>query len=188
MSAAVLKLSSTEADFWADLFMDLTIRVEWLAQALDAVPKQGASAGAIARMQSYVHAVSELRGAVEHVQEHRKNTHLKPLFALDGPLAAYLSRLYAWCEEIGADFERMAAALRRHQPTTVVFAHRSINRSYQEFEALMAGMRSALEVSRELHGSGDDAWLWQSLDERVEELIWATEWMHMTLARAPGET
>jgi hypothetical protein len=180
------RLSSREADFWAGLFLDLSVRVEWLAQALDAVPREDASAPALVRLRSYARALQELHQAIEHVHAHRADLRLKPLFALDGPLAAYLSRLYAWSEEIGDDFERMAAALRRRSPTSVVFSHQAVSGSYAHFDGLVAAMRRAIEVPREPHDvEGHRAW--RALDESLEELVWAAEWVHMTLARRPGD-
>jgi hypothetical protein len=185
-STALLRKSSTESDFWAGLFLDLCVRVEWLGQALDAVPKEEASAASLVRLRSYAHALEELRHALARVQAHRADPLLKPLFSLEGTLANYLSRLYGWCEEIGTDFERMAVALRRRQPTSIVFSHHAVNTSYATFEALVVSMRHANEVARELHGNADQV-VWRAFDERLEELIWATEWVHMTLARRPGE-
>jgi hypothetical protein len=184
-SAALLRIPSTESDFWAGLFLDLTVRVEWLGQALDAVPREGAAAEALVRLRSYARAIDELRVALERVQSHRRDPILRKLFALDGPIAGYLSRLYGWCEEIGNDFERMAVALRRGQPTTVVFSHHAVNASFAHFEKLVSAMRRAYDAARAQGGEADEAG-WRAFDEHLEELIWATEWVHMTLARAPG--
>lgn len=178
-------IRSGESDFWAGLFDDLCVRVEWLEQALDGVPKGDASASALVRMRSYQHALHELRVAIEHAQAHRADSRLRPLFTLEGPLAGYLSRLYGWCQEIGTDFERMAAALRRREPTSTVFSHKAVNESYAHFEALVTAMRTQIEVARTLHAKDDEA-RWRSFEERLEELIWAAEWVHMTLARPPG--
>src|SRR4051812_45658717 len=93
MPEHVRKLS-TEADFWAGLFLDMSVRVEWVEQALDAVPTEVVSAAALVRLRSYARALQELHAALDRVQTHRADERLKPLFSLDGPLAAYLSRLY----------------------------------------------------------------------------------------------
>jgi len=185
-SSSRLQIPSTESDFWAGLFVDLSVRVEWLEQALDAVPKDDASAASLVRMRAYAKALHELRAALEHVQSHRADARLKPLFSLEGALANYLSRLYGWCEEIGNDFERMAAAMRRREPTSIVFSHKAVNDSYASFEALGRAMRAQCEIARDLH-AGDDRSAWRAFDERLEELIWASDWLHMTLARAPGD-
>jgi hypothetical protein len=137
-------------------------------------------------MRSYQHALHELRIAIEHAQAQRSDPRLKPLFTLEGPLAGYLSRLYGWCQEIGTDFERMAAALRRREPTSTVFSHKAVNESYAHFEALVSAMRTQIEVARMLHAKKNDESLWRAFEERLEELIWAAEWVHMTLARPPG--
>jgi hypothetical protein len=176
---------SAETDFWAGLFLDLTVRVEWLEQALDAVPREDASAEALVRLRAYSRALAELHKSLESVHRHRAEPSLKPLFVLDGPLAGFLSRLYGWCEEIGNDFERMAVALRNRQPTSIVFSHKAVNKSYADFDKLMAAMRQANDKARERRMVKDrDGW--RMFEERLEELIWATEWVHMTLARAPG--
>ena len=180
------RAASTESDFWAGLFLDLGVRIEWLGQALDALPKEDVSASAVVRVRSYAHALAELHAALERVQKHRSSPLLKPLFVLDGALAGYLSRLYAWCEEIGKDFERMAAALRRREATSIVFSHRAVNASYAQFEALTTAMRRANEAHRERIGTSDPQ-AWRSFSEQIEELIWATEWVHLTLARSPGQ-
>jgi hypothetical protein len=185
-SSALLGRPSSETDFWAGLFVDLSVRIEWLEQALDAVPHVDASTTAATRLRSYARALEELHKSLGRVQAYRADARLKPLFSLEGPLAAYLSRLYAWCEQISDDFERMASALRRREPTSLVFAHRSVNSSYAHFEALVASMREAIDVARELHGDRDAA-AWGPFDTHIEELVWSTEWLHMTLARRPGE-
>lgn len=188
-SSRALRYGSTETDFWAGLFLDLTLSVEWLGQALDAVPTGDASAAALVRLRSYARALEELRTALGHVQAHRPDPRFKPLFGLEGALALYLSRLYAWCDEIGKDFERMAGALRRRDPTSIVFSHRAVNESYAQFAALIEAMRKGLDAARSNESTKDaamDAGAWRAFEEHIEELIWATEWLHMTLARAPG--
>ncbi len=184
-STRVPRKVSAESDFWAGLFDELTVRVEWLEQSLDAVPKEDASAEALVRLRAYARALEELHRSLAQVQAHRADPHLKPLFVLDGPLAGFLSRLYGWCEEIGDDFERMAVALRRREPTKIVFSHRGVNDSYAHFAGLIAAIRRADGAAHAAHGV-EDAGAWRVFDERLEELIWATEWLHMTLARAPG--
>lgn len=180
------RMPSVETDFWAALFLDLTVRVEWLEQAIGAVPREDASAAAIVRLGSYSRALHELREALERVHGHRRDPHLKPLFALEGPLAGFLSRLFAWCDEIGDDFERMAVALRRREPTSIVFSHRAVNESYAQFNAHIGAIRVANEKAHESHGKRDEE-AWRAFDTHLEELIWSTEWVHMTLARGPGD-
>jgi hypothetical protein len=184
--ASSSRLLSREADFWAGLFLDLTVRIDWLAQALDAVPREDASALALVRLRSYARALEELHAAIDRVQRQRSDPRLKPLFTLEGPLAGFLSRLYGWCEEVGNDFERMAVALRRKLPTSTVFSHDAVNKSYAHFGALIAAMRRANDAAREKF-TPDEQSLWRTFDESLEELIWATEWVHMTLARRPGD-
>lgn len=176
---------SAESDFWGGLFIDLGVRVEWLGQAIAAVPKEDVSAATLSRLESYAQALAELLSALDRVQTHRSNPKLKPLFSLDGPLAAFLSRLFGWSDEIGDDFERMAAAVRRREPTSVVFSHRAVDKSYAHFEQLIGAMRSAIELAQERNAVDEP--VWRAFNEHVEELIWATEWLHLALARSPGE-
>jgi len=175
---------STEADFWAGLFHELTERLERLGEALAAIPQEDASAASVVRVKSYARALDELRAALEHVHTHRADPRLKPTFTLEGPLAGFLSRLYAWSDEIGTDFERMAIALRKKEPTSVVFSHRAVNRSYAHFSELILAIRRQSELAS--RSAPQDAAARRALDEHVEELIWATEWLHMALARPPG--
>jgi hypothetical protein len=86
---------------------------------------------------------------------------------------------------MGDDFERMAVAMRRKLPTSTVFSHKTVNGSYAQFEAQFAAVRAAQAIASELHESDNPAW--RAFDESIEELIWATEWVHMTLARRPGD-
>jgi hypothetical protein len=180
-----LRVASVETDFWADLFLELTLSIEWLGQALDGIPREEASAEAVVRLRAYSRAVEELRPAIERVQLQREDPELKPLFELGGPLAGLLSRLYAWCREIGDDFERMAVALRRREPTHIVFSHKAVNKSYAQFNALIGAVRLANEATH--IASGTPAVKARAFDELVEELIWAIEWVHLALARSPGE-
>lgn len=184
-SSRPARIPSIEADFWADLFLDLTVSIEWLGQALDAIPKEEASAEAVVRLRSYSRALEELRPALERVQVQRADSELKTLFNLGGPLALFLSRLYAWCGEIGEDFERMAAALRRHEPIRIVFSHKAVNESYAQFDALISAVRRANEGTR--NASALPKAKARAFEERLEELFWATEWLHLALARSPGE-
>lgn len=168
------------------MFVDLSVRVEWLSQALDAVPKEDVSAAALARLRGYAQALTDLRAAIERVQRHRADPKLEPLFTLEGPLAGYLSRLYAWCEEVGNEFERMAGALRRREPFSIVFSHGAVNKSYEHFETLVNAVRSANDIARDLHGKQNPE-DWSQFEHHVEDLIWAGEWLHITLARPPGD-
>jgi hypothetical protein len=183
-SSALPRRISAETDFWAGLFLDLSLRVEWLGQALDAVPKEDASASALVRLRSYAKALGELHQGIAKVQAHRSDPALKPLFSLDGPLAGYLSRLYGWCASIGDDFERMAAALRDRKPTNVVFSHKAVNASFAEFGTWTESMRRHIAEAKKTQANLEQ---WRAFEEHLEELIWSTEWVHMTIARPPGE-
>jgi len=175
---------SAETDFWADLFLDLTVHIEWLDQALDSIPRDDASAETVVRLRGYSRTLAELRLAIEQVQQLRADPELKFLFDLGGPLAGFLSRLYAWCCELGDDFERMAGAVRRGEPTKVIFSHKVVNKSYAQFDELVTAIRRANDVATVASELPDKA---RAFDERLEELIWATEWVHLALARSPGE-
>ncbi|MBW2458385.1 MAG: hypothetical protein JRI68_28035 [Deltaproteobacteria bacterium] len=174
---------SVETDFWAGLFIDLTLRIEWLDQALDAIPRDDASEETVVRLQGYSRALADLRLAIEGVQTQRGDGELKFLFDLAGPLAGFLSRLYAWCGELGDDFERMAGAVRRGEPTNVIFSHKKVNKSYAQFDELIGSVRRANEVARVESDGPDKA---RIFDERWEELVWATEWVHLAMASSPG--
>src|ERR1700733_5581799 len=99
----------TEASFFPDLFSDLTLRIEWLEQVIEGVPDSGASE----QLRGWAKALRDLYRALENVQAHLFDKSFAKLFELDAPLAAFLSRLYAWCEEISEDFEELAGKLRR---------------------------------------------------------------------------
>lgn len=171
---------SVERNFFADLLDDLTIRVEWLEQVIDSVP----DSGALAQLRGWAHALKELHRALGHMQQHQRDVRFKRLFALEGPLAAFISRLYAWCEEMSGDFEALAVKLRRNEPVLVVFSHHAVNKSFVEFQRLGAALRESLVDSR--RSDPEAVASWATFDQDFEELLWATEWMHMSLAKRPG--
>lgn len=86
---------------------------------------------------------------------------------------------------IGIDFERTAAALRRGDPISIVFSQHEVNESYAQFGMLTDAVRRTLAGASEQHDTTEPERWWE-FTERVEELIWATEWVHLTLARRPG--
>lgn len=171
---------SVERDFFADLLEDLTIRVEWLGQVIESVP----DSGALAQLRGWAKALGELHQALGHVQQHQRDPRFKKLFALEGPLAAYISRLYAWCGEISHDFEALAVKLRRNEPVLAVFSHHAVNKSFAEFQELGAALRESMADSRRTDPVAVASWA--TFDRDFEELLWATEWMHMSLAKRPG--
>jgi hypothetical protein len=170
----------TEATFFRDLFEDLTVRIEWLEQVIDSVPDSGAAS----QLKGWAKALGELHEAIRHVQQHLFDKRFAKLFALDAPLAAFLSRLYAWCEEISADFEALAVKLRRNEPVLAVFSHKAVNKSFAHFQELSQALRESLVESRPMTAESQAAW--STFDKDFEELLWATEWLHMSLASQPG--
>ena len=171
---------SVERNFFADLLEDLTIRVEWLEQVIDSVP----DSGALAQLRGWATALKELHRALDHMQKHQRDPRFKRLFALEGPLAAFISRLYSWCEEMSGDFEALAVKLRRNEPVLAVFSHHKVNQSFADFQKLGAALRESLAESRRTDPEAVASWA--TFDTDFEELLWATEWMHMSLANRPG--
>ncbi|HEY8038571.1 MAG TPA: hypothetical protein VIF15_02205 [Polyangiaceae bacterium] len=170
----------TEATFFRDLFDDLEVRIEWLEQVIDSVP----DSGALTQLKGWAKALGELHEAIHNVQAHLKDPHFARLFALDAPLAAFLSRLYAWCEEISEDFEGLAVKLRSQQPVLALFSHKRVNDSFAQFQQLSEALRESLAESRPMTPQTQAAW--KTFDHDFEELLWATEWLHMSLATKPG--
>lgn len=177
------RFPSNEFTFFEDLFVDLTVRIEWLGQVLDSVPPRDASAAALATLQAYAKALADLRVAIQHLQSHAKDRSFSALFGLEGPLAAYLSRLYAWCEEISTDFEALAVGLRREQPVWTVFSHKAVNGSFEHFNALSEAARKDVARVRALGTAAP----WDAFTTHLEEVLWATEWLHLSMARKPGD-
>jgi hypothetical protein len=171
---------STETNFFRDLVDDLTLRIEWLEQVIESVP----DSGALVQLRGWAKAIRELHTAIVHVQARLPDPNFSRLFAIDGALAAYLSRLFAWCEEITADFEALAVRLRRNEPVLAVFAHRAVNESFAHFQELGAALLSSLNEVRPKTPEAQAAW--RTFDSDFEELLWATEWLHMSLASKPG--
>ena len=174
------RLPSVERSFFAEMLEDLTIRVEWLEQVIDSVP----DSGALGQLRGWAQALKELHRALEHMNQHQRDLRFKKLFALEGPLAAFISRLYAWCEEISEDFEQLAVKLRRNEPVLGLFSHKRVNDSFSHFQELSESLRESLAGSRPMTPDAQAAW--RTFDADFEELLWATEWMHMSLASRPG--
>jgi hypothetical protein len=171
---------STERNFFHDLVDDLALRIEWLEQVIDSVP----DSGALAQLRGWAKAMGELHTAIVHVQARLSDARFARLFVIEGPLAAFLSRLFAWCEEMTADFEALAVKLRRNEPVLAVFGHHAVNESFAHFQELGATLRTSLEVARPSTPEAQAAW--STFDADFEELLWATEWLHMSLASKPG--
>jgi hypothetical protein len=170
----------TEASFYRDLFSDLSLHTEWLEQVIVGLPESGATE----QLKGWAKALKDLHHAIDQVQAHLYDKRFARLFALDAPLAAFLSRLYAWCEEIADDFENLAVKLRRGEPVLAVFSHKAVNQSFAYFQQLSQALRDSLAESRPM--TPDTRAAWQTFDADFEELLWATEWLHMSLAAKPG--
>jgi hypothetical protein len=171
---------STERNFFRDLVDDLALRIEWLEQVIDSVP----DSGALAQLRGWAKALGELHKSIVHVQERLSDPRFARLFAIDGALAAFLSRLFAWCEEITRDFEVLAVKLRRNEPVLAVFSHHAVSESFAHFQELGTALRASLAEARPATPDAQSAW--STFDADFEELFWATEWLHMSLASRPG--
>jgi hypothetical protein len=172
---------STERNFFLDLVDDLAVRLEWLEQVIDSVP----DSGALGQLRGWAKAMRDLHRSITHVQAHLGDPRFARLFVIDGPLAAFLSRLFAWCDEITVDFEALAVKLRKGEPVLAVFSHKVVSDSYAHFQELEAALRTSLAALRPTLPDVQTAW--QTFDADFEEMLWATEWIHMSLANRPGD-
>ena len=150
---------STETNFFRDLVDDLTLRIEWLEQVIESVP----DSGALAHLRGWAKAIRELHTAIVHVQARLPDPNFSRLFAIDGALAV---------------------KLRRNEPVLALFSHRAVNESFAHFQQLGAALRASLADSRPKTPEAQAAW--GTFDTDFEELLWATEWLHMSLASEPG--
>lgn len=171
---------STERNFFADLVDDLTVRLEWLEQVIASVP----DSGALTQLKGWSKALGEVHRTIVHVQQHLGDARFGRLFAIEGALAAYLSRLFAWCDEITTDFEALAVKLRSGKPVLAVFSHKIVSASYSHFQALEGSVRASLAQYRPQ--APEIAAAWPTYDGDFEDLLWAVEWLHMSLASQPG--
>ena len=157
------------------------MRVEWLGQVIDSVPMKDRAIPALTTVRGYAKALADLRTAIERVQSHAQEPALATLFRLEGPLAAYLSRLYAWTEEISSELEALAVGLRRDEPVWTVFSHRAVTGSFEHFNDLSEAVRKKVASTTAPPGK------LEPFSAHLEELFWATEWLHLSLAKAPGQ-
>lgn len=176
-------LPSEKTFFW-DLLSDLSVQIEWLEQVIAGVKEPAASSTAIEQVRGWANALRDLHGSIDRVQAHIDDPRFAKLFAFDGPLAAFLSRLFAWCEEISKDFEQTAVKLRRNEPVLAVFQQRAVNESLAEFQQLSQRLRESLVASRPM--TPESVAAWKTFDSDFEELLWATEWLHLSLSKTPG--
>jgi len=171
---------STERSFFGDLVDDLAKRLAWLEQVIEGVP----DSGALIQIRGWAKALGELHTAVVHVQARLPDPRFSQLFVIEGALAMYLSRLFAWCDELTADFGALAVKLQRNEPVLAVFSHHAVNDSFAQFQQLGADLR--VSVDEERPKTPDEQAAWSTFDADFEELLWATEWLHMSLASKPG--
>ena len=177
------RLPATEETFFEDLFIDLTLRLEWLGQVLDSVPVNEPPQATLTALRGYAKALSDVGKALEHLQSHAKELRFATLFSLDGALAAYLSRLYAWSEEISSEFEALAVGLRKKEPVWLL-SHKKVDASFAHFHALSESLRKELAHARPTDAA--EAAAWAPFDTHLDELLWATEWLHLNMAKRPG--
>ena len=171
--------------YFSELLHGLAVQIEWLEQVLDGVPEPQASSDASAMLRGWTKALAELQGVIAHFQAHLHDKRFAPLFAVGAPLASYVARLYAWCEQLIVDFEGLAVKLRRNEPLLGLLLQQDVNDSFQRFQELGEPLRESFVQSRPMTPESQAAW--RTFDEDLEALIWATEWMHMNLARSPGD-
>jgi len=176
---------SAGSTFFHDSLHDLAVQNEWLEQVLDGVPEPQASSDACAMLRGWAKTLAQLQASVAHFQQHARDKRFARLFAAGAPLTAYLARLYAWCAQLTVDFEAVAAKLRRNEPILGLLRQKDVNDSFAIFQELGEPLRESFVESRPMTLESQAAW--RGFDEDLEELIWATEWMHMNLARSPGD-
>ena len=177
------RLPATEETFFEDLFVDLTLRLEWLGQVLDSVPDREPPQATLTALRGYAKALSDVGKALEHLQSHANERRFAALFSLDGALAAYLSRLYAWSEEISSEFEALAVGLRKQEPVWIL-SHKTVDASFAHFHALSEALR--VELARARPAAETEGAAWAPFDTHLDELLWATEWLHLSMAKRPG--
>jgi hypothetical protein len=172
--------SSSPFAFSFDPVQDLAIRVEWLEQALTGVP----SSWALAQLLGWTQGLRDLHRTIVRVQAHARDPLFGRVFNSDGALAAFLGRLFEWCGDIIREFEGIAGKLRRQQPALAVFSFKVVSESYVRFQRLEVGLRAAIaELRPSIHDVHAE---WATFESDFEEMLWATEWLHMSLAARPG--
>ena len=160
----------------ADDMARMAVSIEWLAQVVAGVPQESA---ALRTLDGYVVELTGLMDAVERVQSRALLPTLAPAFGREAPLFAYLKTLFAWTDGLAGAFEEIATGLRRREPVRPVFLLQRINASYARLDGLMHATKASLRAA-EL----DEA---HALDVDLEELSWATSWLHVSLTKRFGE-
>ena len=169
-----------DRDPLAECAESAAIAIEWLEQGLTTL--------SIEEHAAVVHTITGLLGEVRdvHAAAARVRRHedaIARIFQVGSPLHAHLADLYAWSEGICGALDEIAVAVRRGEPVRTIFLHRSINASYTRLEG---ELRAALaELSAGTNGA--DASAARALDADLEELLWATTWLHLSLTKGFGE-
>lgn len=155
---------------------ELGIAIEWIEQAVEGLPDSWGRA----RLQGWTHGLRDLQERIARVMGHASDLRFARLFAPDGAAANFLAQLLAWCQEISRQFDELATKLRRGQPALAVFPFKVVSDSYVRFQRLETVVRASIAGLRPAAYAAEAPW--HRFDADFEELVWSTEWLHMSLA------
>jgi hypothetical protein len=178
-------LSLDEAAFLEDLVVDVERRGAGLRDDVDALPDPQVFSGVASQVRIWLDAVEDLGDAARAVLQRVRDPDLARLFALDGALATLLSRAQVWCAETGLGLGRVVARLRRCEPVLCVGPYPGLDASLVSFVEVGDQIRRAVALEGAVLGAGGALDGWPAFDREVELLLWATEWLHLSLASEP---
>src|SRR5262249_54068488 len=155
---------------------------EWLEQVLESVPVEH-HAAVLGTMFSQVDELRAVQGAVTSVCAIGADPALAPLFAPRTPLYMHLVDVCAWIRTRCQSLEEIATGLRRGKPVRSIFLARTINASHANLDGQTPAIRDhVLDVA--CHAGSKVV---APLDVALEELFWATSWLHLSLTKNFGE-
>jgi hypothetical protein len=160
---------------------DLDVRLEWLEQAIEGISVSWGRA----QLRTWAGGLREVHRCIARAWTHTRDPRFAHVFDRRGALAAFLDALFEWCGAVIADVEAMAVKLRGGRPLLGVFPFKAVSDSYVRFQRLEVAARAALAAQAPVLREARSAW--KVLDSDLEEMFWATEWLHMSLAARPGQ-
>jgi hypothetical protein len=173
-------LPADEALFLEDLVADLAVRAARLRHAVDGLPPPQVSSDVANQVRFWLDALQDLANAAQAVVAHVDDRPFARFFTLDGALATLLSRLHAWCAETGGALQRVLTRLRQAEPVLRAGPYPGLDASLASFEQIGERLRRSMQDVDPAAGEVRDAW--PTIEQDVEQLIWTTEWLHLSLA------
>jgi hypothetical protein len=180
-TAAQPPLLRAEAALLDECIASLGERIARLERRLDDIPEPAASLGAAARLRLWLSGIHDVYVASARLREYLHDYRCAPFFQLDGPLTTVVRAIFAWCDHVASEIEEFSRKLRRRVPVLALFPEAAVSLSLVRIERTADHARAALRAAPPSVQP-----LACKLEADFDELLWATEWLHLSLGKKPG--